>query len=53
MRGNATRWILGTAATTMVTIASLASHAAPPEKTATINLAVASNFYGYRRRIAR
>jgi hypothetical protein len=46
MRGNATRWMLGVAATAMATIASLASHAAPPVKTANINLAVASNFYG-------
>src|SRR5215467_14116646 len=46
MRRNATRWTLGVAATAMVTIASLASHAAPPVKKANINLAVASNFFG-------
>ena len=46
MRGNATRWMLGVAVTAMVTIASLASHAAPPVKAANINLAVASNFFG-------
>src|SRR5215813_3436228 len=46
MRRNATRWMLGLAATAMVTIASLASHAAPPVRTANINLAVASNFFG-------
>jgi molybdenum ABC transporter molybdate-binding protein len=38
--------MLGVATTAMVTIASLASHAAPPVRTTNINLAVASNFYG-------
>jgi hypothetical protein len=46
MGGNVTRWMLGAAATAMVTITSFVSHAAPPVKTANINLAVASNFYG-------
>jgi molybdate transport system substrate-binding protein len=46
MGGNVTRWMLGVAATAMVTITSFVSHAAPPVKTANINLAVASNFYG-------
>jgi hypothetical protein len=38
--------MLGVAATAMVTVTSFVSHAAPPVKTANINLAVASNFYG-------
>src|SRR6516162_8266682 len=46
MGENTTRWALGMAATALATIASSVSLAQPPVKTANINLAVASNFYG-------
>jgi ABC-type molybdate transport system substrate-binding protein len=45
MEGNATRWMLGVAATAMATIAPFVSHAWE-SNTTNINLAVASNFYG-------
>src|SRR5262245_49307076 len=47
-KGNATRWMLGVIlATVWFSPPVGAQHAGPPHKRTNINLAVASNFYGF------